>query len=295
MVNENKIQHSRSCLYTKPINESDADWATIAWSSPHNVRFMKHGSELSYLLEESFHFPSPQDVCDSIVNNVNITRIDAEITDMQRDGDLWLLNDNIYAHNVILATGHSLNLIQEEYIKEASRQFYGEVFLVELKEKLNVSLQHNFLLSPTLENNTSVIGSSSVPEISYLEDAKKEIFDQAQSFMKLSSLEQKSQKRGVRLYMKDKYPLVGPIVCSDLSLAKNPLFIHGTINDADLEFYPNLYIFNGFGGKGFTTAPYLADILSSYIINEAGLNATIESEFKACRTNRCFYKWARTK
>jgi tRNA 5-methylaminomethyl-2-thiouridine biosynthesis bifunctional protein len=89
---------------------------------------------------------------------------------------------------------------------------------------------------------------------------------------------------GMRSSSKDYFPLVGEIVDVSFMLKSYPNLKHGA--KAPLKKLPNIYILNGVGGRGFLFAPYLANILTEYILNKTPIEDRINPD-------RLFFKWCR--
>lgn len=295
IVKQYNVPHSQSCLFTRPSKFDKSSWESLKWRSPYDITFFSNvNSNVIYRSDEAFHFPNPQYLCNAIINDDNIVNMEQKLQSLEFTPLGWKIDDNTIAKNLILATGPSLELLQEEYIHLSGRKFYGEVFEVESSIDNNTSIHEStfFISKPLPETSTSIIGSTTVPRINYLDDAKEELLGSVIQDFNSPHINILNRRFGTRLYIKDKFPIIGKVIDSKKSLALRPHFIHGVKDQNSLVYMPNLYIFNGFGGKGFTTAPYLAQILAQYMVG-GQLDTNQSIDLQLCNIERSFYKWAR--
>jgi hypothetical protein len=81
--------------------------------------------------------------------------------------------------------------------------------------------------------------------------------------------------------------MVGNLIDSKNSFKSYPHIKNGAfIKDEQLILYENLYTLNGVGGRGFVLAPYLANILSEFVVNG-------EEMPKEVLNYRLFKRWAK--
>ena len=126
--------------------------------------------------------------------------------------------------------------------------------------------------------------------IFYVDSEKDQVdslLNKAKELIDLENLEVVKTYKGARATIKSYFPVIGKIVDYESSLKKHPSIKNGTkISQEMLEYYPNLYIINALGSRGFVFGPYLAKILSESIINETPIPKDIS-------TQKLFYKAAR--
>jgi tRNA 5-methylaminomethyl-2-thiouridine biosynthesis bifunctional protein len=89
---------------------------------------------------------------------------------------------------------------------------------------------------------------------------------------------------GMRSSSRDYFPLVGDVVDSQYMLKTYPKILKGA--KVPLKKIPNLYICNGFGGRGFVFAPLMGKILSDYIVDNIKIDSRVNPD-------RLFLKWCR--
>jgi glycine/D-amino acid oxidase-like deaminating enzyme len=115
----------------------------------------------------------------------------------------------------------------------------------------------------------------------------KELLTSANELIELENLEVVNIYKGARATIKSYFPTIGRVVNFDESLKKYPSIKNGTkIPPNLLEYFPNLYIINALGSRGFVLAPYLAKMLGEHILNAAPIPQEIS-------TQKLFYKAAR--
>jgi len=117
----------------------------------------------------------------------------------------------------------------------------------------------------------------------------KTLLDQANELIELENLEVLKVYKGARATIKSYFPTIGKVINYEESLKKHPTIKNGTkIPTELLAYYPNIYVVNALGSRGFVFAPYLAKLLSENIIN----NTPIPKELS---TQKLFFKMARSK
>ncbi len=117
----------------------------------------------------------------------------------------------------------------------------------------------------------------------------KTLLNQADELIELENLEVVKVYKGARASIKSYFPVIGKIVDYEKSLQIYPSIKNGTkIPINSLLYYPNLYVINALGSRGFVFGPYLAKILSENIINDTQIP-------KELSTQKLFYKMARSK
>jgi tRNA 5-methylaminomethyl-2-thiouridine biosynthesis bifunctional protein len=82
-------------------------------------------------------------------------------------------------------------------------------------------------------------------------------------------------------------PVVGEVIDFKESLKKFPRLIFGQkVKGEDLPRTKNLYIINGFGGRGFVFGAYLAKIISEFIIEKKPIE-------KELNIDRIFFRYVK--
>jgi len=113
----------------------------------------------------------------------------------------------------------------------------------------------------------------------------KELVTEAKKIANLKELSIKEIFCGMRSGSRDYFPLVGGVLESQFLLKEYPQIKNG-FKKFKYKYIENLYVLNGFGGRGFVFAPLMATWLYEYIFEGKALDSRVEPE-------RLFLKWAR--
>jgi len=244
---------------------------------------------------------TPKDFAQKIKNEFE-TLLNYKVFSLKQDEKLkWIINDELITSNLILATGHNVNLIKEDYLK--IRPVWGQKIDI-LTSSINCINYHkecSVSSSSKHENNRHLISIGATHhrfnESSDLECKKllKEIEEEnnekllslAQDIINLKDIEIIDIKVGARSCSVDYFPMLGELIDSKASIEKYPHLINGSfVTDDKLIKKKNLYIINGVGGRGFVLSPYLANSLVEFLINKKSINESI-------LTNRLFKRWVK--
>ena len=217
---------------------------------------------------------------------LNSTFIKEEIKDLEYDGH-WILNKQIKAETVILATGHD-NLLNEEVIK--IRPILGQRCDISTSTEIPYNLHSGVSVSATKENSSVTIGAThhrEVTEANVTDEDNIELLELASKLVDLKNVNILKSFAGVRAGSYDYLPLLGGIVDSKKTLLKFPSLLHDyKAKVEELVYYQNLYMVNGVGGRGFVLAPYLANVLSEHLL----FNHELDKELLP---SRFFYRWCK--
>jgi glycine/D-amino acid oxidase-like deaminating enzyme len=212
--------------------------------------------------------------------------------------------DEIQAKNIILAQGVSRSLIEIPYVK------ISPVFGLRIDVKTTTAVPFNVHKSISISTNkndgTVAIGATHERHDSsefectttcekclfYVDSEKRQIdslLAQAEELITLEALEIVKTYKGARATIKSFFPVIGKIVDYERSLKKYPSIKNGTkISQEALEYFPNMYMINALGSRGFVFGPYLAKILSDNIIDGIPIPKEISTQnlfYKAARKN----------
>jgi len=250
----------------------------------------------------------PYEICKKLSNNSQ-KLFDYEIQKIEKVENNWLLNDEIKAKNLFLATGADISLIEEKYLD--IRAVWGQKIDVFTTTKVEVNYHKECSLSISNKDNIVSIGAThhrfdEKQESSYdlklkninklkpndytnniMQEDVKELLTKANDIKTLNDVKVLDIKIGARASSVDYFPMVGKLVDSQKSFEKYPHLKNGfQIKNENLEMIDNLYILNGVGGRGFVLSLYLANNLVENIFN----NQELEEEI----TNyRLFKRWAK--
>lgn len=211
--------------------------------------------------------------------------------------------DEIMAKNIILAQGVSSSLAEIPYIKISP--IFGLRIDVKSTTKVPFNIHKSISISTNKQDGTISIGATherhdtakmecltTCDKCAFYVNSDDEqiqtLLKQADELIKLDDLEVVKSYKGARATIKSYFPAIGKVVDFNGSLKKYPSIQNGTkIPQESLEYYPNMYIINALGSRGFVFGPYLAKILTQNIVH----NEPIPKEIS---TQKLFYKMARS-
>ncbi|MDF1877646.1 FAD-binding oxidoreductase [Sulfurimonas sp. SAG-AH-194-L11] len=218
--------------------------------------------------------------------------IKEEVTSLEYDNGVWIINETYTAKEIILATGAYKQIIQEPYIQ--LRGIWGHRIDVETTTKNPHSIHQYVSISPS-ENGALAIGATHNvhyhPQTSTgaynVQEGREELLEKASRSIKLENVKVVKDYTGLRSGSFDYLPLVGSLVLSHETLKnKNIHFQTKKPNYWEYTYYPQLTMINGSGGYGFVLAPYLAKILTENI-------HTSKEIPKGLLPARFFARWAK--
>lgn len=228
---------------------------------------------------------NPNEVAKELTKEIEFRELNVENLEF-RDG-IWIVNQTLKSENIILATGFE-EIIDFQYLK--IRPVWGQRIDIATSSKVPFNIHKNISISTNRENGIVSIGAThkkncSISNIEREESLK--LIELAKEMRELKDIELIQEFSGVRAGSIDFLPIVGEVIDAKASLQKYPNIVNGErFPHFELKRYPNLYILNGVGGRGFVLAPYIAKILSEYILEDRAIAEILTSD-------RLFYKWAR--
>jgi len=238
-----------------------------------------------------FFFPEAgdadaQEICRRIGEEIGLIQMEVERLE-RRDGR-WLLQGgkrSLEAERVVLATGHESDLLDLRYL--GIKGLWGSRGDYATKREFPVSMHKDFSLSST-RNGRVKLGATHVKSpnpclacdgrpLAALEAKAAELADTS-DFRLIETF------CGMRSGSRDFFPVVGPLIDVPQMLEEFPAVVRGA--KAPLRRYPDLYILNGLGGRGFVFAPLMARWLAEYLREAKELDARVHPD-------RLFWKWVR--
>lgn len=244
----------------------------------------------------------PLSICNKMVHGCDFYK---------KDVDKLIFNDGIYfvedirAENIILAQGVSKSLVKHPYMEISP--IFGLRIDVKTTTEVPFNIHKSISISTNKHDDTVAIGAtherhdSSQLEctttcdkcIFYVDHEKEQVnslLGKAKELIDLENLEVVRTYKGARATIKSYFPVIGKIVDYESSLKKHPSIKNGTkISQEMLEYYPNMYIINALGSRGFVFGPYLAKILSQNILDGSVIPKDISTQklfFKAARKDK---------
>jgi len=239
--------------------------------------------------KDGYHFPigsivETYKVSKAMVTKANIeTKFDYNISKLEYEDNTWVVNNKLKATNIILTTGYDTSLLDEFYLK--IRPVWGVRANFTTKTKVPYNYHKACSVSRTLpyEDRYLVsIGATHHREKNGIDDIEaniSELLIKAKDIVELEELELLGYLKGGRASSFDYFPVVGELIDSKKTLEEFPYLKYGTnVSPNRFTRYPNLFVLNGVGGRGFVLAPYLAKELVEFIVKGKELSSDIKVE-----------------
>ncbi len=239
----------------------------------------------------------------TLINSVGICELlskeadkilDYEVKSLEYDNG-WIIDKDLKGKSIILAIGADKLGLEDDYLN--IRGVWGQRINI-LSSTVSA---HNFhkecSISPSFpqENGKNFLSIGAThhrmskeeyEKVSPEEDTET-LLGRASKILELKDVEVVGYKRGARASSIDYFPIVGELVDSAKTLEEFPYIKKGSkVPPSDYIRYRDLYILNGFGGRGFVFGPYLANELVNHITEKQELQEEI-------KTDRLFTRWAR--
>ena len=215
-------------------------------------------------------------ICNTMIKNID-TKFNCNIKNIERKENIWLINDEIKAKNIILTTGYDTSLLNEKYIK--IRPVWGR--RIDIKTTtLVVKNYHKACSISKSKNGVVSIGATHHRDIKEINDNKKdteELLYKASDILKLENIEVVKEYCGARASSFDYLPIVGKVINSKKTIEDYPYLKNGTkVPNKLFSRYDNMYILNGVGGRGFVLSPYLAKVLVDSLVKGTSIDEKIK-------------------
>jgi len=220
-----------------------------------------------------------KDICIEMLKDIDFKKLHVETLQ-----DLHV--ENIKAKNIVLCTGAYDEIVKEPYIK--LRRIFGQRCDVESSTFMEATIHHELSVSATKKNGRISLGAShylNQDDLPLKEQGALNLIEIAKNSLVLENIKIHSSYCGMRSGSNDYLPILGQLVDAKKSLKADSSALKGN-KKASLEYIPNLYMINGVGGYGFVLAPYLAELMSEFLVNEKELPQFLEPK-------RFYYRWAK--
>ena len=220
-------------------------------------------------------------ICKELTKNID-KLLNYEVNTLEYKDDLWIINSKYKAKNIILTTGYSLDLLDEFYLK--IRPVWGQRIVVETTTCISHNYHKECSVSRTIQKDKDTyITSIGATHHRFVEDKKTNKTDtnillkKASDILDIKDINVIQEIGGARASSVDYFPLLGSVVDSKETLEEFPYMKNGTnVNPSRYSQYKNMFILNGVGGRGFVLAPYLANLLVEYIVNDVELDDSLK-------------------
>ena len=220
--------------------------------------------------------------------------VNEKVQDLVYDDEMWIINGTYRVKHVVLAIGAYKSILDEPYIN--LRGVWGHRIDIETTTINENSIHQEVSISPS-KNGIIAIGAThnvhyhpqTTKEPYDITNGRTELVDKALKTLKLDNIKIVKDFTGLRSGSVDYMPIVGSLVISKETLLRdNSRFNIERFNQDEYVYYPNLYMINGSSGYGFVLAPYLAKMLSEYILSSKKID-------KRLSPARFFTRWAKKK
>ena len=247
----------------------------------------KEFKEIEGIFHENAAIIEPVEMAHKMTKDID-TLLDTEIKEIHFKDDLYHIQSFTCKH-LILATGVEIPIISHPYINIIAA--YGLRINAKTSTPIPFNIHRRFSLSTQRKDKTIAIGATN-QNSPILEEEKEraiaELLEEVNTYIKLENIEILDTYVGARATIKSYFPVLGKLINAKATLEKYPCIMKGTkIPNNELEYYPNCYIFNAVGSRGFVFSPYLAHLLCEHILNDKSLPKEIEPL-------KLFYKYARS-
>jgi tRNA 5-methylaminomethyl-2-thiouridine biosynthesis bifunctional protein len=242
-------------------------------------------------------------ICKTLVKNIQ-TKFNYSVDKIEYKNNLWKINNEYFAKNLIITTGANTKLIKEKYFN--IRAVWGQRIDIHTASKLkqnyhkDCSVSKSFTISKDIEkisigathhrlNDDTKHLCTQCSNICIKKDDTISLLEKAKKIVKLENIEVIKEVAGARACSIDYFPIVGELINSEKTINEFPYIVNGTnVQDKRFTKIKNLYVINGVGGRGYVLAPYLAKKLYEYITKNIVLYDTITP-------NRLFKRWVKKK
>ncbi|MDQ7044050.1 MAG: FAD-binding oxidoreductase [Sulfurimonas sp.] len=218
--------------------------------------------------------------------------IKEEVSTLEYKNSVWHINENYTANKIVIATGAYKQILAEPYIQ--LRGIWGHRIEIQTSTENPHSIHQFVSISPSKDGKLAIGATHNVhyhPETSSepydIQEGRDELLEKASASIKLENVKVIKDYMGLRSGSFDYMPLIGTLVLSQETLQNSSIhFQTKKPNFDEYSYYPNLTMINGSGGYGFVLAPYLAKILSEYILSDTEIP-------KGLQPARFFARWAK--
>jgi len=199
----------------------------------------------------------PIPLLNRFTENVDVEFI--EVKEPTFDGENWIV-ENFKSKNIFITTGAYPNFLKEQSIH--IRPVWGQRIDIELDRELTEIRHREVSISQTV-NGYVRIGATHHRDIfsrDMSEEDSREILKKASFFSEIENAKVVKSYGGVRSASIDYFPLIGKVPNTEESLKNYPTVKRGAkVKPEDLSYFPNLFMFSGLGGYGYSLSPYLAN------------------------------------
>ena len=239
----------------------------------------------SFLFEEAGVCDAPK-LCRAISSSIEFKQFGVD--GLRYDGGEWIVSSgsrDLRADRVVLSTGYQNDLVDMRYMGVRATwgsrgDYYSDLSLpITMHKSISISANIGGIIK---------VGATHVKSTSpcMVCDGRPldSLMQSASDLVNIDDFQLKETYCGMRSGSKDYFPLVGRVVDTTTMLDRYPNITKGA--KVPLIHYKNLYISNGFGGRGFVFAPMMGKILSDHIVDGIEIDSRVDPD-------RLFLRWCR--
>jgi tRNA 5-methylaminomethyl-2-thiouridine biosynthesis bifunctional protein len=228
-----------------------------------------------------------QGLCLALIDGINYKQLN--VSHIEQKCEYILIQKQIKAKKVVFATGYEGYEKTFEYM--GINGIWGSRGDFWTKSKLNISIHKNSSIS-CVKNSIVKLGATHIRAKNPTKacmicngEPLNDLIQKSYQLIDLKDLKLKETFCGMRSGSKDYFPLVGKVIDVEYMLKEFPQLKKG-YNKAPLKYIENIYILNGFGGRGFVLAPLMAKWLIDNIVEDVNIDKRVSPD-------RLFLKWVR--
>ena len=226
-----------------------------------------------------------QNLCKALIKDIDFLQL--EVKDFNFNTEI-LINNKIQAKKVVLSNGYEGHKLLEYMGINGIWGSRGDFFC---SSDIKVCMHKDISISANKEGIIK-IGATHLraksPTNACMQcdgEPLAPLIKSAKEITNINNLKLKETFCGMRSGSKDYFPLVGKVIDSNFMLNKYPQIKKG-FSKVEFKYINNLYVLNGFGGRGFVFAPLMAKWLINLIFKNQEVDLRVNP-------NRLFFKWAR--
>ncbi len=237
----------------------------------------------SFLFNEAGVCDAPE-LCRAFLDGIEYRQYEVET--LVYDDELWRIGE-FRAKKIVLATGYENRFFDMRYM--GVKGTWGSRGDYETSLDLSLSMHKKISISANI-NGIIKIGATHEKEVNVCFNCSgeplKPLFELASTMVDTSDFKLKETFCGMRAGSKDYFPLVGSVISVFEMLKKFPKLPKGQKLKDEPTKIENLYVCNGFGGRGFVFAPMMGKMLADNIVDGIEVD-------KRVNPDRLFLKWCR--
>ncbi|WP_200763949.1 NAD(P)/FAD-dependent oxidoreductase [Nitrosophilus alvini] len=256
---------------------------------PKNFSFLKkYATDFDAIFFEDAGIVEAKNMCKTLSEGADVYE-NFDTGKIEYKNALWRVG-NIKAKRVILATGAAqIDFADLSYI--VINGICGHRFDIKSDIEIPFNIHKKISVSATKKDGTVAIGATHVrmkecsPQKCPL--GYDTLMDEAKKMLRFEKTEIKRVFYGQRAASIDHFPIVGEVIDIGKAFEQFPFLKNGTkVESEKLPKIKNLYIINGFGGRGFVFGPFIAKMLTDFLVHKKPLKSEVDA-------NRLFYRWIR--